>query len=303
MGRYATPLRYPGGKQRLAPFILEILEANLLCGGEYVEPYAGGAGVAIELLLSRSVSRIHLNDCSLPVFAFWSSVINDPEGFCRRIASASLTVQEWRRCQEILRSAGSADLLDLGYATFFLNRCNRSGVLTGGLIGGIKQEGNWLMDARFNRNELIRRIERIADFGHLIDVYNLDAEDFLESNRSAWPDNTLVYCDPPYFERAKGLYLNKYIADDHTRFAEFIQSQTQLRWIVSYDGVPEIEKLYTDRRTILYDLQYSAARPYKGKEFFIFSDEMCIPMFSKLPYIQVALSAISDREPLKTGRS
>ena len=157
-----TPLRYPGGKQKLAPFILELMKANKLVGGEYAEPYAGGAGVAIRLLLNGHVSRIHLNDSCIGVYSFWRSILAKTEEFCKRIANVPLTVPEWRRQKEIFSRPSEFNQIDVGFSMFYLNRCNRSGILSGGLIGGPKQNGKWRMDARFNREELIRRIKAIA---------------------------------------------------------------------------------------------------------------------------------------------
>ena len=178
MSKHRTPLRYPGGKQRLAPFIIELLDENEGIGGHYVEPYAGGAGVALELLLGGYVEHIHLNDSALAIYSFWRAVTLHTENLCRRIQNASLTVQEWTRQREILRHPTEHDEIDLGFSTLYLNRCNRSGILSGGLIGGINQDGKWRMDARFSRNELIRRIEVIANRRDSISLENMDAEVF-----------------------------------------------------------------------------------------------------------------------------
>ena len=179
MGKYKTPLRYPGGKQKIAPFIVEILEENDLVGGQYVEPYAGGAGVAIELLLRDVVSHIHLNDSCPAVFSFWHSILNETEEFCRRISRTPLNIDMWKKQREIFVNSKSADRLDLGFAMFYLNRCNHSGILSGGVIGGLNQNGKWKMDARFPRNELIRRIEAIAEKKRYIHLRNWDAERFI----------------------------------------------------------------------------------------------------------------------------
>jgi DNA adenine methylase len=290
MSQHCTPLRYPGGKQRLSPFISELLIDNNLVGGHYAEPYAGGAGVAIDLLLNQLVSHIHLNDSSLPVYAFWHTVITQPEELCRRILSASLTIEEWKKQREILRHPDQHDELNLGYSTLYLNRCNRSGVLAGGVIGGLEQTGKWKIDARFSRNELIRRIENIAARRHAITVHNWDAERFILEYIPTLPAKTLVYCDPPYFAQASRLYLNRYKADDHARVAKVIQEQLSRKWVVSYDSVPEILEYYGARRSFLYDLQYNASRVYKGREVFIFSDELKIPEKSSLPYINNAIN-------------
>jgi DNA adenine methylase len=290
MSQHQTPLRYPGGKQRLAPFIGELLTENKLVGGHYAEPYAGGAGVAMELLMSEAVSHVHLNDSSLPVYAFWNSVISQPEELCRRIRNASLTIDEWKKQRDIMQHPEEHDEIDLGYSVFYLNRCNRSGVITGGVIGGLGQTGEWKIDARFSRNELIRRIENIAYRKNAITLRNWDAEKFMLEHVPTLPTKTLVYCDPPYFALESRLYLNQYKPEDHQRVAKFIQNKLARKWVVSYDSAPEILKYYRNRLSFLYNLQYNASRTYKGREIFIFSDGLKIPGKSSLPYINEAIN-------------
>lgn len=288
MSKFKTPLRYPGGKQKLTPFIREILETNNI-GGHYIEPYAGGAGVAIELLLSKSVKHIHLNDSDSAIYAFWHSVVNKPEELCRMISSASLTVEEWRKRKSIVQKGNKNDLLELGFSVFYLNRCNRSGVLSAGVIGGNDQTGNFKMDARFSRNDLIRRIETIAIFKKQISVSNLDAEYYINNYIPNVPEDSLIYFDPPYYEKGSELYLNSYKPEDHQRLAKLIQKNVTHNWVLSYDGVPEILSLYKKRRHFLYDLQYSAGKNYKGKEVFVFNDKLKLPIVCKLENIQEGL--------------
>ena len=280
-----TPLRYPGGKQRLSPFIHEIIKENDIVNGHYVEPYAGGAGVAIELLLSGRVGHIHLNDSDFGIYAFWHSVLNRTDELCERIISASMTIDEWKKRREIVKKCDKRRLLEVGYSVFYLNRCNRSGVLSGGVIGGLDQLGNYKMDARFSRNDLIRRIETIALFKDRISISNFDAEYYIENYIPNLPENALIYFDPPYYQQGGNLYLNAYKKDDHARLATAIQA-VQHKWVLSYDGVPDIINLYKERRHFLYDLQYSAAKVYKGKEVFIFCDQLKLPSECSLKHIQ-----------------
>lgn len=289
MSRYKTPLRYPGGKQKLAPFILEIMAENGLCGGHYSEPYAGGAGVALELLLSGNADHIHLNDSCYGIYAFWHSILSRPEEFCRRISSASLTIREWRRQKEILSRSAEFDRFDVGFSMFYLNRCNRSGIASGGVIGGLKQAGPWKIDARFPRNELIRRIEAIALRRKSITLRNWDAEKYILEYLPKLPSKTLVYCDPPYFQKADRLYMNHYKPEDHARIARVIQRKIKHHWVVSYDCAPEIMDAYARRRLFRYDLQYNAAKAYHGEEVFIFSPKLKLPASSSVPCIQQVL--------------
>jgi DNA adenine methylase len=295
MNRFKTPLRYPGGKQKLAPFIREVLRENDLIGGEYAEPYAGGAGVAMELLLDGSVATVHLNDSSLPVYSFWSSIINHTTDFIKLIETASMTVTEWKRQREILRRASEFSELDVGFSLFFLNRCNRSGIPNAGVIGGLEQAGKWKMDARFPRSDLIHRIELIALKKNSIKVYKQDAEDFIKKQIPKTPRNTLVYCDPPYFHKASRLYLDHYLPEDHKHLADTIQTKLKRPWIVSYDSVPEIIGFYAARRHFTYDLQYNAAKAYKGKEVFVFSDKVKVPKSSSIAAVDLAINCIGQR--------
>lgn len=289
MSKFKTPLRYPGGKQKLAPFILEIMNANKLTGGHYAEPYAGGAGVGLELLLTDKASHIHLNDSCIGIYAFWSSILDRPEEFCRRVSSASLTIREWKRQREILARSSEFDLFDVGFSTFFLNRCNRSGIANAGVIGGLNQSGTWKMDARFPKNELIRRVEAIALRRDSITIKNLDAEKFITEYLPTLPSKTLVYCDPPYYHKADRLYLNHYKPKDHSRIAKTIQKEIKVPWVVSYDSAPEILEAYSRRKSFTYQLQYNAAKAYQGSEVFFFSPRLKIPKKSSVPCIQRAL--------------
>lgn len=292
MGNFKTPLRYPGGKQRLSPFIEELLTENEITNGHYVEPYAGGAGVGLHLLLNKKVNSIHLNDSDFGIYSFWHSVVNKPDELCKMIASASMTVEEWRNRKAIVKKCDKRKKLELGYSVFFLNRCNRSGVLSAGVIGGLDQTGNYKMDARFSRNDLIRRIEAITKFKDNIFLTNLDAEFYIQNYIPNLPQNSLIYLDPPYYEKGSELYLNAYKKSDHARLAEVIQTEINHNWVLSYDGVPDIVNLYNKRRHFLYDLQYSAAKVYKGKEIFVFADKLKLPRQCSLKHIDIGLNNI-----------
>lgn len=275
--RHVTPLRYPGGKQKVCRLVADVLLANNLIGGTYVEPYAGGAGVAVELLVKGIVRQIHLNDIDQAVHAFWWTVLNEPETLCRAIRNKPLTIDEWQRQRKIYKNPEKHPLRKLGFAMFYLNRCNRSGIMTGGVIGGLDQTGNYKMDARYNKQELIRRIEAIAEVSERIQLHSLDAEKFIEDIVPTLPQKTLIYLDPPYFNKGAQLYKNHYKPADHEAIAQTVQSKIQHPWIVSYDATPEISTLYQLRRQYRLVLQYSAANTGKGTEILIAKDGLKMP--------------------------
>lgn len=273
--QFSTPLRYPGGKGRLSQFVADVIEQNKLEGGDYLEPYAGGAGIAISLLFLEYVSRIHINDVNRSVYAFWHSVLNRPEEFCSRISRTRVSMAEWHR-QKNVQDDPNADLFDLGFSTFFLNRTNRSGIIRGGVIGGKGQTGDWKLDARYNKKNLILRIQKIAELEHKIKIYNKDAKVIINSVLPTLPRKTLVYLDPPYYVKGKGLYEDHYEHKDHVDIAKLVK-QLSHRWIVSYDNVWQIRKFYAGFRQRTFGLHYSAHNRYSGSEVMIFCDALTIP--------------------------
>lgn len=273
----STPLRYPGGKGRLTDFLRLIFEQNDLLDGHYIEPYAGGAGVAINLLLLQYASCIHLNDLNPSVFSFWHSVVNAPDELCKMIVDTPVDMDTWRRQQQIQKQAKNHSMLELGFSTFFLNRTNRSGILTGGVIGGNNQEGAWKIDARYNKSQLCKRIEKIALYRSRIRLYNLDAASLITDVFPTLSKKSLVYLDPPYYVKASRLYQNHYDHNDHVAISKLVRKKIRIPWVVSYDTAPEIMEMYQGFQTISYEMNHTAAKNHKGGEVMFFSNDLIVP--------------------------
>lgn len=273
-----TPLRYPGGKGKLAAYVKEIIRANKLFDGQYVEPYAGGAAVAMELLLQEHVSNVHINDFSKPVYSFWKAVLNDTDELCRLIKNTRLTVASWDRQKRVFANPFDHSHVQLGFATFFLNRTNRSGILNAGVIGGRDQSGPWKIDARYNAKELIFRVESIAKLRRRIRLTQSDALAMLKHNLPKWDQKTLIYLDPPYYEQGRELYYDFYESQDHADLAEFVGANMNGHsWIVSYDNVHEIKAMYNGFRKVVYNVGYSARTSRVGKEVMFFAPRLTVP--------------------------
>lgn len=270
-----TPLRYPGGKTQLLPLVIDILKKNDLIYGEYAEPFAGGSGIAISLLLNDYVSKIYLNDLDPSIYSFWHSVINQPKELCRLIEKTDVTIEEWHRQKKILANPQKHSPLKIGFATLFLNRTNRSGIIKGGVIGGLDQSGNYKLDCRFNKSDLIRKINRIADHGNRIELSMLDAEIFIKKVIPKTAKNAFINIDPPYFCKGSGLYTNFYKPDDHASLASKV-SKIKRKWMVTYDDVDEIRNLYSSFPMYTKNLQYSAQEKRIGVELLIASKELYI---------------------------
>ncbi len=272
-----SPLRYPGGKNKVSKFIQdEVFNVNDLKGGVYVEPYAGGASVALNLLIEKKVSKIIINDYDRSVYAFWYSVLNDTDAFCEKIKKAPITIKNWKKQKEVQKHKKQASLFDLGFSTFFLNRTNRSGVISAGPIGGLNQKDKWKINARFNKKNLIERIRLIAQHKNNIKIYQLDAVKLIEKISKKLPDKTLIYFDPPYYVKGQKLYVNFYTHEDHILVANAVKDINGPKWIVSYDNVKPIANLYTKYRKRVYDLPYSVINGTTGKEVMFFSKNLKI---------------------------
>jgi DNA adenine methylase len=267
--KHYSPLRYPGGKAILSSLIEKLIRALSVKEVVYVEPYAGGAGAALTLLFQEAVDSIVLNDFDYAIYSFWKAVTHNNKDFIDKIKGIDLTVEEWELQKSIFHNPASSNF-DLGFSTFFLNRTNRSGILNSGPIGGKDQSGNWKIDARFNRTELIKRVEKIGKYKNRIKVQN---EDGIDLTRSMIPNKSyFIYLDPPYVCKGSDLYLNYYKEDDHENLAELLNHNASSQWLLSYDNVELIRNLYMERRQVEFDLVYHADKVKYGKELLILSD-------------------------------
>lgn len=273
-----TPLRYPGGKSKTYKLVEHLIKINNTVS--YAEPYAGGAGVAIKLLLNNKVDKIYLNDYDKSIYCFWKAVVHYSDEFIRLINITDINIENWHLMKEIqndkenINSNRKEDILKLALSTFFLNRTNRSGIIKAGVIGGKKQNGSYLMDCRFNKVNLTNRINEISKYKNRILLYNKDAEDFIKQNLSK-TKNCLIFIDPPYIEKGHQLYTNFYKLDDHESISKTIKKHLEDKhWLLTYDLSDLLDDLYSDYPSDDYYLNYSVHSPRKGIEKIIFSNNL-----------------------------
>jgi DNA adenine methylase len=284
-----SPLRYPGGKARFAPFIAEVMRANGLEKGHYLEPFAGGAGVALELLFDGHAAHVHINDLDPAVHSFWLAATTDPEGLLRLLHDTPITMDQWHYWRSLmLAQEPTRSITERGFATLFVNRTNRSGILKGGVIGGKAQAGTYKLDARFNKEMIATRLKKIAMNADRITVHCEDAFDLLSRASEILPAHSLIYLDPPYYVKGRGLYRNFYRHDDHLQIARLLQSANfERQWVVSYDNAPEICDMYSQNEALSYGLHYTAQARYVGDEVMFFRKGISVPE-AKIPRATVA---------------
>ncbi|MHA4739895.1 DNA adenine methylase [Dyadobacter sp. MSC1_007] len=264
-----SPLRYPGGKNCIFPFVAKLFYENDMVGASYAEPYAGGAGLALRLLFEGYVNHVYINDFDRSIYSFWISIINRPIEFCEWLQGVEVSIDNWNKYKEIQRNSESADSFELAKSTFFLNRTNVSGVIKGGVIGGREQQGKYKINARFNKVDLCERIFRIAEMRDHITVSNKDGLEFInQMNRLR--KEVFIYLDPPYYQKGADLYMNFYAAEDHRRLSQHVRKMRK-RWMVSYDNHDFILNLYSNLNKISYSLSQAASNRV-GEEILVFSE-------------------------------
>lgn len=284
--QYYSPLRYPGGKGRLAILVKDVITENGLCDGTYIEPYAGGAGMALSLLMEEYVWNIVINDIDPAIYAFWHTVLHHTEWLRKQIKDIPVTINQWHVQKNVFENANDYPLEQFGFATFFLNRTNRSGILKGGAIGGKQQSSKYRIDARYNKQDLDKRIELIARHRNRIKLYNMDAADLLRDIPKTLKGKTLFYFDPPYYHKGGLLYTNHYTHADHEKVSEAIKTLNH-PWIVTYDDAPVIDNLYAKFPSLRFSMTYSAnLERLKGSEI-MFYNGLDLPHYvkkMKFPY-------------------
>lgn len=267
-----SPLRYPGGKSSLTRFLSTCVDMLPSSDVTYVEPFAGGAGAGVSLLVRDRISRLVINDLDPAVHSFWRALLEEPKRLIDRVATTPLTLEEWDKQREIYRAGRRAEWFELGLAFFFLNRTNRSGVLNAGVIGGRSQLGSYKIDARFNRDQLVERIEAIAARSHQVELHSEDGRHVIE--RYAGREGVLIYADPPYVKMGGSLYLNSFTDLDHTLLSACLHRNRDAWWVLTYDDAPLVRALYGDSNLGEYSLHWSARNKGMATELFALSDPL-----------------------------
>jgi DNA adenine methylase len=281
--RNASPLRYPGGKAALSDLLGSVRRLNGLGSRCVAEPFAGGAGASLSMLFLEETDEIRINDADPAIHDLWWALIHEPAAFAEKLSAAVLDMTEWHKQRRIYRAPESSSRLDRGFAAFYLNRCNRSGIImNGGPIGGIDQAGKWKIDARFNKPELLARCLKVSEYASRIHATGIDGIDFI---RRADNDRTFFFVDPPYFGKGRTLYLNAADGDYHLHLADVLRSMTDAPWVLTYDDCPSIRSMYEGWATIRpFGLRYAAAERRSGREILV------TPKWMRLPSEQASLS-------------
>jgi len=263
----------------MADLLSRVRRLNGLGGRSVAEPFCGGAGASLTLLYLEEAHAIHVNDADPSIFDFWWSITQRSKAFLDGLAAKRVSMAEWRRQRGVYRKSSGVSRLRRGFAAFYLNRCNRSGIImNGGPIGGVDQTGKWKLGARFNKAELRRRLERVAEYRDRIHVSGDDGIEFIDRMNV---ETAFLFVDPPYFHKGETLYMNTLDATYHASLADRLRQMAHGAWALTYDDCPEVRRMYRGWATIRpFSLRYVAAERRGGREILI------VPKWMRLPKVQ-----------------
>ncbi|GED53190.1 DNA adenine methylase [Brevibacillus borstelensis] len=271
-----NPLRYPGAKRQLVPYISRLLESNNLLGSTFYEPYAGSAVVGLELLQKGLINKLILVEKDVLIYSFWKCVFSCAEELCNRIEETSIDIKTWITLKPLrdVKNPHDSNLLDLGFAGLFFNRTNFSGILKANPIGGINQDSSYKIDCRFNKPLLIALIKKLAQLKDRVEIHWDDAINFMNKIKSNFlKEKSFVYFDPPYYSKGEKLYRHFYSSVDHESLANFVRHSKHYDWLISYDDAPYICGLYSGigAKYCPFYLDYSVSKKQRstGKELLI----------------------------------
>ncbi|WP_088816441.1 DNA adenine methylase [Listeria goaensis] len=285
-----SPLRYPGGKTQLSQFVRNLIEVNEISNTTYIEPFAGGAGVALELLFNNTVEHIVINDYDKSIYSIWHAILNQTDDIIRLIEDTPVTINEWHNQHKIyLESKKYMNSLEGGFATLYLNRTNVSGIINGGPMGGKNQNGKYKLDCRFNKKNLIEKVVNIANYKDKITIFRKDANNLVDIILNRYnPENCFIFFDPPYFEQGKNLYLSFIQKSDHKRMKDSITKLNDYYWMTTYDKNLHIADIYSDiKKKYEYNLNYSANQKKVAREYLFASNKTKVESFGKVELFRI----------------
>lgn len=287
-----SPLRYPGGKSKLynlVKYMIKKIDKKVV----YIEPFVGGGGLALSLLINNNVDNIVINDYDKGIYSFWRAILTETKKFIKMVEETPVTIEIWKKQKEIYNNNNKKYSLELGFATFYLNRTNRSGIIKAGPIGGYNQTGPYKLGCRFNKRDLISRILKIASNKKRIKLYNYDIKTFMKRVLPKY-EQRFTYYDPPYYEKGEELYKNYFTHNDHVAISKLIMSDLS-DWLVTYDNASEIQKLYSSYKIKKYLLNYSVANSGAAEELIFSSNNLLWPNNEDIRELKINLKIEEDK--------
>jgi DNA adenine methylase len=278
-----TPLRYPGGKTWLLPYINDFLKFHKIQLGTIIEPFAGSASVSVGLLKSGIADNAVLCENDPMIISFWKSALYSSEEFVELIKNTDISMDTWYEFKKYLANDAPTKYSDLeiGFAFLFYNRTNYSGIITAGPIGGRRQLSKYSIKCRFNPERIIKKVSQLSALNERIEIIHGDGNEYLRKFTGNQEENIFIYVDPPYYDAGKVLYRKFFAIDDHMEL-EGILTHINSPWLASYDDVNFIRNLYKSSKSQYVYTDYQAGNLKRGSRELLLSNLKIPPITAKL---------------------
>jgi DNA adenine methylase len=238
MSKVSPPLKWAGGKQPLANWIIGHFPKH----SNYVEPFAGG--LAVLLAKDHTDTSEVVNDLNRELTTFWQVLQNDTafDRFRRRAEATPFSEAEWYEAN-VVGVCLNNDPVETAWAFFV--RCRQSlagrmesfaSVSTGRLRRGVNEQVSAWLTAVEGLPAIHQRLKRVL-------VLNRNANDVI---RQFDKPETVTYCDPPYVQSTRtspNVYEHEMSEGDHIRFLDTVLSVKNANVVISGYGCD----LYADR--------------------------------------------------------
>ena len=259
-----TPLRYPGGKSRVAELLVDLMPDFK----EYREPFLGGGSVYLTAVQKHPDCKFWINDLYYDLYCFWDeakfdigSLVDDVRTIRKEYDGRGRELHD-----KLVAEIPGYGTHDKAVAFFAINRTTFSGT---SLSGGYSQES---FDKRFTPSS----IDRLEKIGPLLQDTKITCLDYSELLREPG-DGVFIFLDPPYYTATKSALYGKngelHKGFDHERFAEEVKNCPH-KWMITYDNCDYVKEMYKDFNVIPFEFAYgmrnvTANAEMTGKEVLI----------------------------------
>lgn len=243
--KHKSLLRYPGGKSFAVPIILPHFPVGVK---EMVSPFFGGGSIEIECAYNGI--RVHGYDIFEPIVNFWQQVLTNKVKLHQAVSKYPIPLPKVKFY--ILQKSYDkiTDPVEKAAVFFVLNRTSFSGLTFSG--GMSPKQHSW-------SNACIDKL-REFQVGGLFNNNNKLSVELGDFNESLTKHQDLfAYMDPPYLLETSNLYGDRGSTHkdfDHIGFFEKVK-QMKNKWMISYNGHPDLLKMYKDYNIVTVEWQYS----------------------------------------------
>ena len=240
-----SPLRYPGGKSRVAKLLCQYIPPHT----EYREPFVGGGAI---FFYKPKVEKNWINDLHPGLYALWRTLRDHfPEfaDLCKAQDTTDLraTFDYWINRFDLMKAEGNAQLVERAVQYYFINRT----VWTGRVVFDPARRSRLYFSNPEGWGKLEKKLRHLRACAEKLRGVRITCKPFEKCLGGATPE-TFIYADPPYYRDSldtptSRLYEGHFAIEQHESLRDLL-ANCPARVMISYDDRPEVRRLYSDRK-------------------------------------------------------